>query len=814
MIHRFIEPCLQRDRASVFLCLAGRQRFIGIGELISETVNGNTAGNAHVADPGRHRIRQHILHLFLGRDGHISFRRLHDIGRAEIGIRLCADDAHINGRTDGAAGGNGCAVDTAHPFRHLMCRIQRHIALVRADFHIAFRIGLRGRIQIIDIDRAGQSQTRTAAALDGNICPILGILRRKRHISLRRTKCRPVTGIGFRVLDDFCHRKSDPAATAAETDAETAVSAAKRRVIRRRQRNPVLCSQICTLPGVSAGRGMEHIGAHRTGDTQLSADTARHRRIRQIRRMRGRNIRFTRLGNHPRLFRQIRIRRSRKGNRGIGETHAARRTAADTARTGSLREARISPDRHVSVHIYISILSDISIRRIIHECLGRASRHAEAFAPRDAERGRRRRGITRIRRFDGQRRLFSRRRIGNIRILSHGGLHRLVDHFHGSRKPGADFAFRRSAGRAAARRKRRHIARRDAHISCIPEIRLCRIFLIFADIRLRVRRDIMRPGRTGTTAILEPDPGRRRNRRHFFGRIRRHIRFRRVPQFGTALDAAVRVPDVFLHIDRRADPRPFGNGEAARHAEKIGFVLRFDCYIAVLRVVFPFAQIRIRRLRHMAHRDRARTREEILAAGRTDGDHFRFRIVFGIGCRAVVGILRRDGNALRLPRRIFLFIAGRIRRDRRMIHHDGERCPDRRIFGNADRPDTDRRRAVIASRNRQRANIECLASADIGLDRIVDGTPGNGETAGKFPRAGRRCRDRGQIALFFRRDGKTAGRFACRRLAERRIFRETFRISFDNIHIKRAAHSLSFVIFGNRKRTGVRIDRPGILRLD
>ncbi len=137
------------------------------------------------------------------------------------------------------------------------------------------------------------------------------------------------------------------------------------------------------------------------------------------------------------------------------------------------------------------------------------------------------------------------------------------------------------------------------------------------------------------------------------------------------------MPDVFLHIDGRADARPFGHGETARHAEKIGFVLRFDGDIAVLRIIFPFAQIRIRRLLHVAHRDGAGACEKILAAGRADRDDFRLRIVFGIGRRAVVCIVRRDGKTLRLPCRRFLFIAGRIRRDRRMVHHDGERRPDR-----------------------------------------------------------------------------------------------------------------------------------------
>ncbi len=334
-----------------------------------------------------------------------------------------------------------------------------------------------------------------------------------------------MTGVSFRVLDDFRHRESHAAATAAETDTGAAVSAAECRVIRRGQGH-ILRGDIRTLSCVRMGRGMQDIGAHRAGDTELSADTARYRRIRQIRRVRRRDIHFAR-GNHPCFIRQIRLCRPRKGNGGIGETHAAGRTAAEAARAGSLREARICPDGRISVHIHGSV-PDIGVRFEIHKCLGCAPCHAEAFAARDAERGRRRREMARIRRFDGQRRNFARGRIGNIRVLSHKSLRRLVNHFHGSRKPGTDFAFRRSAGRAAARRKRRHIARRNLRISRVLQICLFRIFFIFADIRLRIRRDVMRPGRTGTAALLKTDPGRRRNGRQFLGRIRRHIRLGRI----------------------------------------------------------------------------------------------------------------------------------------------------------------------------------------------------------------------------------------------------------------------------------------------
>ena len=178
LIHRFIEPSFQRDRLAVLLRFAGRERFVGIGERISETVHGNAAGDAHISDTGRDGIRQHILHVFLRRDGHI-FRCLHDIGCAEIRIRLRAEDAHIDGRADGDAAGNRRAVHAAHPFRHFMRRIQRDIALLRADFHIAFRVRFRDGVQIIHIHRAGDPDARSAAALDGNVRPILGILRRK-----------------------------------------------------------------------------------------------------------------------------------------------------------------------------------------------------------------------------------------------------------------------------------------------------------------------------------------------------------------------------------------------------------------------------------------------------------------------------------------------------------------------------------------------------------------------------------------------------------------------------------------------------------
>ena len=401
-----------------------------------------------------------------------------------------------------------------------------------------------------------------------------------------------------------------------------------------------------------------------------------------------------------------------------------------------------------------------------------------------------------------------------MRFLSHESLHRLVDHFHSSRKPGTDYAFRRATGCAAARRKRRHVARRNGHIPCIPKIGICRIFFIFADVRLRIRRDIMRPGRPGSTGCLETETGRGRNGRQFLGRVRRHIHFCRIPQHRTALDAAVGMPDIFLHINGSADADPFGDGETARHAEKIGFILRFDGDIAVLGIVFPFAQIRIRRLLHVAHRDGARARKEILTAGRTDGDHFRLGIVVGIGRRAVVRIVCRDGKPLRLPFRRALFIPGRICRDRRMIHHDGERRPDRRIFGNAERPDADRRRAVIACRDGKRTRIERFVPGHVSLGGIVERIPGNREAARKFLRAGRRCRDGGQLALLFRRDGKAARFFILRRRPERDILRKAFRISLDDIHAKRRAHRVSAFPESQGEGTCVGIDGSAIFGLN
>ncbi len=121
---------------------------------------------------------------------------------------------------------------------------------------------------------------------------------------------------------------------------------------------------------------------------------------------------------------------------------------------------------------------------------------------------------------------------------------------------------------------------------------------------------------------------------------------------------------------------------------------------------------------------------------------------------------------------------------------------------------------MIARRDGERADIERFVSGDIRLHRIVEGTAGNGETAGQFARTGCRRRDGRQIARLLRRDGKTPGRLARRRLAERGILRETFRISFDDIHVDGRARSLSFVIFGNGKRTGIGIDSTRVLRPD
>ena len=401
LVHGFIEPRLQRDRLPVLLRLAGCERFIGIGERISEVIHRNTPGNTDPADSRCDRIGLHILHVILGIDGQCPFFRLDRVGRAQVRIRLRADDAYVNRRPNRDRRAR-CAVDAAHPFRHFMRRIQRHIAEIRADFHIAFRVRLRDGIQIIDIHRPGQAEISPARALHGNIRQILCILCCNRYVSRLRPEHRPVTGIRFRILDDFRHGDRHTATAAAGADSQPSVSAAKRGIIRRGKRRTRISGYIRIFPRVRTSRGLQDVGAHRAGYARLPADATGYRRIRQIRRMRRRNIHFPYIRQDPRIICQIRVRRPRKGNGGIGQSHTARHTATGTTGSGSLRKARIRCDIGIPVHIYVRILTDIRFRRVIHKCLGRAARYPDTFAGRDAESRRCRLGVSRIRRLDGQ----------------------------------------------------------------------------------------------------------------------------------------------------------------------------------------------------------------------------------------------------------------------------------------------------------------------------------------------------------------------------------------------------------------------------